>query len=482
MNTRSIVRGAFALALVLAAAACGTDAPDAPGAAGASGGASGAAPAAAEAASAPSGQLSAGDSVEFLATEFAFDPSEVMAEPGAYTGTLVNNGTIEHDITFENGATVVAAVGETVEFEFEVPEEGVSYWCSIPGHKDAGMVGVINTSASPSAAADATAAPMEGHGAVGDAATTVEADPNAAPYEYRDPRAPARGEGEGFTLTPGGAPDGGDLIDVELVVEEKQATVAEGFVQQIWTFNGTMPGPVIRTQVGDTVRVHLVNPAEATVSHSIDFHASQVAWNDEMRSLAPGEELIYEFTTDYAGVWMYHCGTDPVLHHIANGMFGMVIVEPEGGLPPMENEFFIVQHEWYLGPQGEVSSYAKANQAAPAPDFVMFNGAAFQYKDNPIQIPTGEEVRLFVLDVGPSIDSSFHIVGTIFDNVIKEGIHLERGNEGNWGSQAVDLSPAQGAVIELKAMEDGLYPMVTHAFNFPGRGAVGLLQAGDGEP
>ena len=265
-------------------------------------------------------------------------------------------------------------------------------------------------------------------------------------------------------------------------MEEKLATVAEGYVQQIWTFNGTMPGPVIRTQVGDTVRVHLVNPPEATVSHSVDFHASQVAWNDEMRSIAPGEELVYEFTTDYAGVWMYHCGTDPVLHHIANGMFGMVIVEPEGGLPPMENEFFIVQHEWYLGPQGEVSSFAKANQAAPAPDFVMFNGAAFQYKDNPIEIPTGEEVRLFVLDAGPSIDSSFHIVGTIFDDVIKEGVHLQRGNEGNWGSQAVDLAPAQGAVIELKAAEDGLYPMVTHAFNFPGRGAVGLLQAGDGEP
>ncbi len=478
MNTRSIVRGAFAVALVLAAAACGTDAPDAPGAAGA---ASQAGASAGASAAAPADGLVAGDSVEFIATEFAFTPSQVQAEAGSYTGTLVNDGTMEHDIMFENGEAVVVAAGETVEFEFEVPEEGVRYWCSIPGHRDAGMSGVITTAASASAA-EATAAPMEGHGAVGDAATTVEADPGAAPYEYRDPSAPARGEGEGFTLTPGGAPDGGDLIDVELVVEEKLATVAEGFAQQIWTFNGTMPGPVIRTQVGDTVRVHLVNPAEATVSHSVDFHASQVAWNDEMRSIAPGEELIYEFTTDYAGVWMYHCGTDPVLHHIANGMFGMVIVEPEGGLPPMENEFFIVQHEWYLGPQGEVSSYAKANQATPAPDFVMFNGAAFQYKDNPIQIPTGEEVRLFVLDAGPSIDSSFHIVGTIFDNVIKEGVQLERGNEGSWGSQAVDLAPAQGAVIELKAMEDGLYPMVTHAFNFPGRGAVGLLQAGDGEP
>ncbi len=471
MNIRSAVRlglvGAFVIA---AAAACGPDGPDAAGSASGAGGAAAATPAGA---AAPAGGIVPGDQVQFVATEFAFDPSEITATAGTYSGTLVNDGTIEHNIKLGDGQAIVAKPGESVDFEFEVPPEGITYICSIPGHADAGMKGTIRTSATPAATVQAAAA---------DGPMAVEADPNAPPYEYRDPRAPKRGEGEGFTLTPGGAPDGGDLIDVEMVVEEKLATVAEGFVQQIWTFNGTMPGPVIRTQVGDTVRVHLINPPEATVSHSLDFHASQVAWNDEMRSIAPGEELIYEFTTDYAGVWMYHCGTDPVLHHIANGMFGMVIVEPEGGLPPIENEFFIVQHEWYLGPQGEVSSYAKANQAAPAPDFVMFNGAAFQYKDHPIEIPTGEEVRFFVLDVGPSIDSSFHIVGTIFDNVIKEGVHLDRGNDGNWASQAVDLSPAQGAIIELKAAEDGLYPMVTHAFNFPGRGAVGLLQAGDGKP
>jgi len=307
-------------------------------------------------------------------------------------------------------------------------------------------------------------------------------DTDAPPYTVRDPRAPARGEGEGVTLIEGGAPDGGDLLTVEMTVEEKLMTVAEGYEQLVWTFNGTVPGPVIRTEVGDTVRVHLVNPIESEVPHSIDFHASQVAWNDEMRSIAPGEDLIYEFTTDYAGVWMYHCGTDPVLHHIANGMFGMVIVEPKGGLAPMENEFFLVQNEWYLGAQGEVSSFAKANQAAPAPDFVMFNGVAKQYLDNPIEVPTGADVRLYVLDVGPSIDSSFHIVGTIFHNVVKEGVQLFEGNDGNWGSQAVDLAPAQGAVIELRTPEDGLYPIVTHAFNFPGRGAIGLLQAGDGEP
>jgi nitrite reductase (NO-forming) len=316
----------------------------------------------------------------------------------------------------------------------------------------------------------------------GTSTPSVMANPDAAPYVLRDPRVPARGEGDGVTLTEGGAPDGGDLIEVELVIEERLMTIAKGFEQMVWTFNGTMPGPVLRTHVGDTVRVRLVNPEEATVAHSIDFHASQVAMNDEMRSISPGEELIYEFRTDYAGVWMYHCGTAPVLQHIANGMFGMVITEPAGGLPPVDDEFWFVQSEWYLGPQGEISSYDKANAASPAPDFVMFNGVASQYSDNPIEIPTGEDVRLFVLDAGPSVDSSFHVVGTIFHEVTKEGVRLQRGNEGSWGAQAVDLSPAQGAVIEMQAAEDGLYAFVTHAFNLPGRGAVGVFQAGDGEP
>ncbi len=120
--------------------------------------------------------------------------------------------------------------------------------------------------------------------------------------------------------------------------------------------------------------------------------------------------------------------------------------------------------------------------AAPAPDFVLFNGVANQYVDGPIVVPTGERVRVFVLDAGPSVDSSFHVVGTIFDRVIKEGMELSRDNPGGWGAQAVDLSPAQGAVIEMVFKEDGLYPVVTHAFNVVGRGALGLFQAGDGEP
>jgi nitrite reductase (NO-forming) len=148
----------------------------------------------------------------------------------------------------------------------------------------------------------------------------------------------------------------------------------------------------------------------------------------------------------------------------------------------VDKEFALVQSEWYLGPQGEVTDLTKAMAAAPAPDHVVFNGVANQYQDAPLLVDTNDRVRFFVLDAGPSVDSSFHVVGTIFDTVIKEGVHLSPGNDGDWGAQAVDLSPAQGAIVELTPKEDGLYPIVTHAFNFVGRGALAILQAGDGDP
>ncbi|MGH2356512.1 MAG: multicopper oxidase domain-containing protein [Candidatus Limnocylindria bacterium] len=325
----------------------------------------------------------------------------------------------------------------------------------------------VNSMMPPTSTADiagtgATAAPD----ASGAASAPVEADPDAAAYEPRDPATPPLAEGS--------------VHELELVVTEEPMTVADGYVQAVWTFGGSVPGPVLRVKVGDTIRVTLKNPETNLMPHSIDFHASMVAWNDEMRSINPGEELVYEFTANYAGVYMYHCGTAPALMHIANGMFGMIIVEPAEGLPPVDREFAIVQNEWYLGQQGQTIDLEKASSAAPAPDFVVFNGIASQYKDNPIQVEVGERVRVFVLNAGPSVDSSFHVVGTIFDDVIKEGVHLARGNEGSWGSQAVDLSPAQGAIVEMEFAEDGLYPIVTHAFNLVGRGALGLFKAGTG--
>ncbi|MEW5991292.1 MAG: multicopper oxidase domain-containing protein [Chloroflexota bacterium] len=410
------------------------------------------------------GGTAAGEVLGQLAVEafdLGFTPAELsVAEPGRYAVTLTNSGAIPHDLTFADGTTGLANGGEAVTLEVDVPAGGLAFVCSIPGHADAGMQGAITVAGSTTGGGDDHGGPAP--------ATDVEADPNAPAY----------------TLYPAAAPDRleGDVHDIQLVIEEKEMTVAEDFVQAVWTFGGTVPGPVIRVKVGDTIRVHLINPPDSQLAHSIDFHASQVAWNDEMTSINPGEEKVYEWRADYAGVWMYHCGTSPALHHIANGMYGMVIVEPAEGLPPVDAEFAFVQSEWYLGPQGEPASLSKAAVAAPAPDFVVFNGVANQYLDNPIQVGTGARVRVFVLDAGPSIDSSYHVVGTIFSSVIKEGVRLDRGNPGNFGAQAVDLSPAQGAIIEFEMPEDGLYPMVTHAFNFVGRGALGLFQAGDGDP
>jgi nitrite reductase (NO-forming) len=406
----------------------------------------------------------AGGAVEIKAFDLGFEPKDLtVPAAGTYTVTLNNTGTVAHDITFPGGETAVAEPGASASVDVAVPAEGLEFICSIVGHKEAGMTGTIAVEGQTAAASD----DPNSHGGPAPA-TTVAANPDAPAYTLYDPIAPPRLEG--------------DVHDIDLVMTETKMTVAEGFEVGVWTFGGTVPGPVIRVKVGDTIRVHLKNPVENALSHSIDFHASQVAWNDEMRSIAPGEELLYEWTADYAGVWMYHCGTSPTLHHIANGMYGMVIVEPAEGLPPVDNEFALVQSEWYLGAQGEPIDLTKAAAAAPAPDFVVFNGVANQYLDNPMQVGTGESNRIFVLDAGPSVDSSFHIVGTIFNTVIKEGVHLSKGNAGNWGAQAMDLSPAQGGIVEFTTAEDGQYPVVTHAFNFVGRGALGLVQAGDGDP
>ena len=414
----------------------------------------------------PAGSSAPGQAVGTISIEafdLGFKPAAIEVDAaGTYTVEFKNTGSTVHDVTFADGTKIQAAAGQTASGEVAVPAAGITFICSIPGHEQAGMKGAVTVKGSTAGGTDSGS----GHGGPG--AALPAPDENApAPVVY-DPVAPKLLEGT--------------THDVTLTIEEKLMTVAKGYQVAVWTFNGTVPGPALRVKQGDTVRVHLVNPATSKLPHSVDFHASQVAWNDEMTSIDPGQEKIYEWRADYAGVWMYHCGTAPALHHIANGMFGAVIVEPTGGFEPVDHEFLLVQNDWYFGGQGQITDLSKAAAGAPSPDWVTFNGVAAQYVDSPIQIGTGKRVRVFVLDAGPNIDSSFHVVGTIFDKVVKEGVVMTAADPGHWGAQAVDLAPAQGAVIEFAAAEDGLYPIVTHAFNFPGRGALGLFKAGDGDP
>ncbi len=413
------------------------------------------------AAAAAGGCLRPGDegTLEIRAADLAVGTPRLQVEhAGRYRVRLVNDGAGELRLRFADGTLLSAAAGDIRSRRLRVPEAGLAFR-RVDG-RAAGVRGSI--AVSPLARLADTGA------ATALAAGTVIPDPAAPPPVRFDPVAPP--------------PLPGRTHEVDVEVQEKPMTVAGGIVQRVWTFNGTVPAPVIRVRVGDTLHVHFRVAAGSRLPHSLDFHASEVPWNGQMITIAPGQARDFTWVAHYAGVFMYHCITGPPVQHVASGMYGMMIVEPREGLPKVDREFAIVQNEWYLGPQGQSASYEKASSAAPAPDFMAFNGVAGQYAGAPLKVNAGERVRLFVLNVGPNLESSFHVVGMVFDQVTKEGFALVRGNRGHYGSQAVDLAPAQGAIVEMVAPADGLYPMVTHTFNFHDRGAMGMIQVGDGVP
>jgi nitrite reductase (NO-forming) len=269
---------------------------------------------------------------------------------------------------------------------------------------------------------------------------------------------------------------GGREHKVTFHATEKVMEVAPGVTQEMWTFNDLVPGPILHGRVGDLFTITLVN--DGKMGHSIDFHASKVAWNDEMRTIKPGESLVYQFEAKHAGVFMYHCGTAPALHHIGNGMFGAVVIDPPQ-LAPVDHEYVLVQSELYPGPEGQPGDLTAMQDEDHAA--VVFNGYVNQYQHRPIRVEPGERVRVWVLDAGPNENSAFHIVGTIFDTVFKEGTYVLQPDARQGGAQVLDLQPAQGGFVEFSFDEAGLYPIVTHKFANVGKGALGLFQAGDVE-
>ena len=269
---------------------------------------------------------------------------------------------------------------------------------------------------------------------------------------------------------------GQTLHEIALHATEVEHEVAPGVKQLMWTFNDQVPGPTLRGKVGDIFRITLTN--DGKLPHSVDFHASKVAWNDEMRSIGPGESIVYEYEAKHAGIFMYHCGTSPALHHIGMGMYGAIVIDPPT-LAPVAHEYVLVQSELYGAAKGAVADLNKMLDEAW--DAVVFNGAVNQYRDRPIQVQVGDRVRVWVIDDGPSENSSFHIVGTIFDTVFKEGTYLLQPGTERGGAQALDLQPAQGGFVEFTFDEEGLYPIVTHKFANVPKGALGLFKAGDGE-
>ena len=401
--------------------------------------------------------------VQVTLTEMSVDPATIEVAAGQELIVEVTNaGTMAHDLKADGTTgTEMLEPGASATVSLGTFEADTQAWCTVPGHKAAGMVTdiVVTGGDGGGDGADHAAAPAGSDGG-GDFATI---DAEAKPDDGWKPYDP--------TLEP--AP-GGTVHNVEMHATETEIEVAPGVTQKLWTFDDKVPGTILRGKVGDVFHVTLVNDGE--IGHSIDFHASKVAWDDEMRTIQSGESLTYTFTADHAGAYMYHCGTTPTLHHIGNGMFGAIIIDPPE-LAPVDHEFVFVQSEMYLGPEGAEGDLDKMMDEEW--DAVVFNGYHNQYAHAPIRVEPGERVRAWVVDAGPSENSSFHIVGTIFDTVFKEGTYLLRPDERRGGAQALDLQPAQGGFVEFDFSEPGFYPMVTHKFANASKGAMGFFQAGD---
>ena len=245
---------------------------------------------------------------------------------------------------------------------------------------------------------------------------------------------------------------------------------------EVWSYaingvehRGTGVSEPMVVEVGDRVKIDLVNGSSERMNvrmpHSIDYHSSEVNPGEAFKTIPPGGRHSFEFVAKHPGVFMYHCATDPVLHHTGAGMVGAMIVKPKG-LAPVDRELWINQQEFYIGKPGGQADMQKME--AKQPDVIAFNGYAAQYKKEPIVVKRGETIRMFVLNSGPSIWSAFHVIGTVFDKTNIEGVVGRH-------SQTVNLAPSQGGWVEFTLDEEGTYPFVTHAFGDMVKGSVGVL-------
>jgi nitrite reductase (NO-forming) len=269
----------------------------------------------------------------------------------------------------------------------------------------------------------------------------------------------------------------GDVVKVHMVMKQKTVEIAPGVRYDVWAFDGAYnaPGPVVHVREGQTVEFTLTNGHE--IAHSMDFHAARIAPNRAFKDVQPGESFTFRFKADDPGVYMYHCGTKPVLAHIANGMYGAIIVRPKD-LPPADNEYALVASEWYLNGDGISKPAGLSMEKAHAmePDWTTFNGYANQYVTHPLTAKPGETTRFWVVAAGPTLDTNFHVVGTIFDRAWANG---DMTSPPQRGVQTVGVPAGGGAVFDVKIDEPGLYPFVSHAFAHVDLGQVGLLKVGE---
>ena len=367
--------------------------------------------------------------------------------------TLINGEGTEHDIIFPNQdarSPRVVSKGASTSIVFRAGKAGdFLYFCDVPGHRLAGMEGQFLVTATPSAQ------------------VTVEADISRPPTDLpppigkRDPK----------------------TVRLDLLTVEMEGRLAEGTTFGYWTFNGKVPGPFVRVRVGDTVDVHLKNAAESNMIHSVDFHAATGPGGGAAAlQVDPGKEKSMSFKALKPGLYVYHCATPMVAEHIANGMYGMILVEPEEGLPPVDHEFYIMQGEIYTdaayGQRGS-QEFSVEKLLAEKPEYFVFNGSVGAItKLHPLHAKVGETVRLYFGVGGPNFTSSFHVIGEIFDKVYNLGGVTSAPLH---DIQTVTVPPGGAVITEFKLDVPGGYTLVDHALSRAERGLAGILVV-EGEP
>lgn len=272
--------------------------------------------------------------------------------------------------------------------------------------------------------------------------------------------------------------DGKDVY-VKMTTQITDIEIEPGLTYKAWTFNGEAPGPLIVVEEGDMLHFEIDN-IDPAIPHSIDLHAVHTDPETGFGDVEPNESGVFSYPTSSPGVFMYHCATEPVLSHIANGMHGVIIVQPKDGSPTddeIDREYVIIQNEWYKyndlddmtnGVPSQVVFSSKALREGQP----NTNGTTTALKDEPLKAKVGEKVRVYINNVGPNEVSSFHVIGTIMEDVYLDGNpynHYE-------GMQTVMLPASGGAVVEFTFKEPGTYPFVTHQFNHATKGAVGVFE------
>ena len=366
---------------------------------------------------------------------------------------LLNGEGAEHDIVFPSQNLRSARVtgrGTSATMAFTVTAAGdFLYFCDLPGHREAGMEGRFVVTQQPPTPA------------------LTQADISHDPANVPPPI--------------GARPPETVRIDLESV--ELEARLADGTSFTFWTFNRTVPGPFVRVRVGDMVEVHLKNAPDSAMMHSVDFHAATGPGGGSVAlQVGPGEEKILSFKALVPGLFVYHCATPMVAEHIANGMYGAILVEPEGGLPRADHEFYVMQGEVYtegaFGQQGS-QQFSVEKLLNERPEYVVFNGAVGALSRlHPLHAKVGETVRIFFADGGPNLTSSFHVIGEIFENIYQGG---SLANPPVHGLQTVTVAPGGGTVVEFKPEVPGDYLLVDHALSRMERGLVGVLKV-EGPP